>query len=39
MKTAPQMQRIIMKLAEQHGVDLTDNSAFLWLEKPDCAYR
>lgn len=35
MKTATTLQRIILQLAETHGIDLTDPNAFLWLSIPN----
>jgi hypothetical protein len=33
--TAPAMQRVITQLLEQHGIDVSDPTAFLWLALPE----
>lgn len=37
--TAPAMQRVITQLLEQHGIDASDPTAFLWLALPEQAAR
>ena len=35
MKTVPKLQQLITQLLQQHGVDLADPKAFLWLAIPE----
>ena len=35
MKTVPNLQQLITQLLHQHGVDLADSDAFLWLAIPE----
>jgi len=38
-QTAPAMQRVITQLLEQHGIDVNEADAFLWLALPGQAER